>query len=95
MKQYKLRPGVVLTEVCGEYLLIATKEAKAFCPFVTQINEQAAAFWRILEKANTAPKILDQAAVVMGKEKKDVLVSWLAFLSKMSKAGYILAEEAE
>lgn len=95
MKEYKLRPGVILTEVCGEYLLVATKEAKAFCPFVTQINGQAAAFWHILEKANTAPEILDQAAAVLEKDKKSVLVSWLAFLSKMSKAGYVLAEEAE
>lgn len=42
--KYQIRPGVVLSEVCGEYLLLATMEASRYCPYVYQINETAAFF---------------------------------------------------
>ena len=45
---YQIRPGVVLTEACGEYLLLATLDASKYCPYVYQINETAAFFWRLL-----------------------------------------------
>ena len=42
MKQFKRRPEVELLEISGEYLLAATRNARAYCPYVTQINESAA-----------------------------------------------------
>ncbi len=93
MKQYKLRPGVVLTEVCGEYLLVSTGYARDVCPYVLQINEQAAVFWRILEQESRVPAIMQRASQVFNKEAKDVLLLWISFLSRMSKQGYVLTEE--
>ena len=95
MKVYKLQPGVVLTEVCGEYLLVATKKAQGTCPYVTRINRQAAEYWRIVEQESVPARILDRAAEKFGKERHEVLVPFLAFVKKMSQSGYLLTEETE
>ena len=50
MKQYKTRPGVVLTKIGGQNILVAAKKLQEFCPYVSQINETAAFCWRILEQ---------------------------------------------
>ena len=34
MKGWTIRPGVVLTQVCEEYLLVATRKARGLCPYV-------------------------------------------------------------
>ena len=49
MKRYRTRPGVVLTTVGGQYVLVAAKAAREYCPSTTQINETAAFCWRVLE----------------------------------------------
>ena len=35
---YRTRPGVILASVCGEYVLVGTKEALKQCPNITRIN---------------------------------------------------------
>lgn len=50
MKQYRTRPGVVLTEIAGQYMLVAARGARKLCPYSTRINETAAVCWRILEQ---------------------------------------------
>ena len=49
MKRYKTRPGVTLTTVAGQFVLVAAKAAREFCPYTAQINETAAFCWRVLE----------------------------------------------
>lgn len=36
--KYKLRPGVVLANICGVSLLIPGREASAFCPYIRKIS---------------------------------------------------------
>ena len=48
MTVYKGRPGVVLTEIAGEYVLVAAKALKGECPYVMQLNETSAFLWRQL-----------------------------------------------
>ena len=46
MVRYQTRPGVLLCEVCGEYLLVAARAALNECPYVTQLNDSSAFIWR-------------------------------------------------
>jgi hypothetical protein len=48
MNRYKTRPGVILTSVCGEHLLVAAAAVRDLCPYVTEINETSAFLWRQL-----------------------------------------------
>ena len=93
MKAIRPREGVELVEICGEYLLVATKEARDHCPFVTQINKSAADYWRLLDGAYTLQSLADKAASEFGKDAKAAFIGALAFISKASKAGYLVSED--
>ena len=45
---YQCRPGIVLTEICGEYLLVAPQNLRYTCPYLKQINETGAFIWKNL-----------------------------------------------
>lgn len=49
MKRYITRPGVVLTTIAGQNVLVAAKSLAALCPYSAQINDTAAFCWRVLE----------------------------------------------
>jgi len=95
MKVFSRRPGVELLEICGEYLLVATKDARGACPYVTQINASAAAFWKLLDGTMSAGELAACAAQASGQEEKTMLLPVLLFVGKMSKSGYLLEEETE
>ena len=95
MKVFSRRPGVELLEVSGEYLLVATKEARDACPYVTQINAAAADYWKLMDKPYAAAEFVDLAARSFDMEKKSVLFRVMAFLSKMKQSGYLVEEDVE
>ena len=49
MSRFKTRPGVVLTEICGEHVLVTARSVMRECPFVTNVNEESAFLWRKLK----------------------------------------------
>lgn len=93
MKQYKIRPGVVLLEVCDEYLLVATRDARDTCPYLTQISEETAVLWRLLEQEGHAPVLIRSFGEQLGLEPKVCFLRVTGMLSKLVKAGYVLAED--
>ena len=93
MKQYKIRPGVVLLEVCGEHLLVATRDARETCPYLNQISEEAVVLWRLLDQEGRAPALIRSCGEQLGMEPKDCFLRVTGMLSKLVKAGYVLAED--
>ena len=49
MSKFRTRPGVVLTQICGEHMLVTANAVVHGCPFVTQINEESAYLWEKLK----------------------------------------------
>ena len=94
MNAFKPREGVELVEICGEYLLVATKDARETCPFVTQINKAAADYWKLLDGADTIKTLSDKAVKTFGADPKSAMISALAFVSKLNKTGYLVTEDA-
>jgi hypothetical protein len=94
MKIYRRRPNVELLEISGEYLLVATKEARDLCPYVTQINESAAACWKLLDGSMLVNELIDKLAKYSGNENKEVMLSVIVFIQKMTKRGYLVEEDA-
>ena len=95
MKTLKRCPDVELVEICGEYLLIATREARDVCPYVSQINESAAIFWKLLDKPRTVNELIECAVTLSGKEKKQLFFPVLAFVDKFCKSGHLIEEDKE
>lgn len=91
--KYQIRPGVVLSEVCGEYLLLATMEASRYCPYVYQINETAAFFCHLLKKPLTVDEIVT-IAVEEYEVAPDILRNDVKqLLRNLLEKGYLLEEE--
>lgn len=93
MKKYKRRPGVVLLRICGEYLLVATKDARDLCPYVTQINNSAATYWDLFDDIYSINDYIGHVAQSLNKEKKEVMLQVLVFVEKMEKSGYLTEVE--
>lgn len=91
--KYQIRPGVVLSEVCGEYLLLATMDAGRNCPIVYQINETAAFFWRLLERNLTMDEIVAEAAKEYDAPAELLRLDVEKFAENLLENGYLLGEE--
>ena len=93
MKVFKARPGVVLLEVCGEHILVATGEAREKCPNVFHINDRGAKLWELILAEQVPGKIVKRAQEELALPPADALRSCLVFFSKLTDAGYLLQED--
>ena len=93
MLRYRTRPGVVLSSVCGEYVLVAAKSVRDSVPFVSQLNESSAFLWRLLESGAGEAELME--AVQEAYELPDPEMAREAIhdcLQTMLQAGYLLQE---
>ena len=94
--RYKTRPGVVLTEIAGEYVLVAAKALLGTCPYVTQINETSAFLWRRLEQGSGMQELLtDVAEEYEVDDLGTVREAIEGFIRQMNEMNYLLLEETE
>lgn len=59
MARYNVRPGIVLTSICGESILVAAKSVLEYCPYVTQLNETSAFLWKLLAAGADDNELID------------------------------------
>ena len=59
--RYRIRDGVVLKCICGEYLLIATGEAAEHCLYVRQVSDSLVFFWQSIEAGLEEDAIVKKA----------------------------------
>ena len=90
---YKVRPGIVLISVCDEHILVATREAREYCPYVQQINAAAAYYWKLLEDGIEKKVILEKASEHFSMSKINVLINLNTFMDKLADAGYLIKED--
>lgn len=94
MKKYRTRPGVVLTSICGEQLLVSAKANLNICPYVSQINDSSAFLWSVLAHGATEDELIravkDKFEV---EEPEDLRPVIEAFLETMLEKNYLLVSE--
>lgn len=96
MQTYKTRPGVVLTEICGEYLLVSAKKVRDKCPYLTQINESSALLWRELDKGASVDSLFSAVNEEYELPVPDAARAAIKdFIAQMTELGYLLCEEEE
>lgn len=95
MKQIKTIPGVVLVSVCGEYILVATREARQKVPYVQQINGAAAFYWERLQKGIEPGEIVRQAALKYHMSDRKAAGAVVDCLKKLQQRGYITIKNTE
>ena len=96
MTSYKTRPGVVLTEIAGEYVLVAAKSLLDRCPYVTQINESSAFLWRLLERGTSTAELEARVAEEYESENvSEAREAIEAFVRQMIEMNYLVTVETE
>lgn len=94
MKKYRTRPGIVLSEICGEYLLVSAREAREHCPYILQINETSAFLWKQMKDGADISKLIEAVSEEYEVERPDEAKAAIeAFLKQMVEMEYLLAED--
>lgn len=93
MTVYHTRPGVLLTDICGEYMLVAALKAREHCPYVCQINETAAFLWKRLETGATADQLTAELLKEYELSEETAKEETLRFLETLKEQGYLTTEE--
>ena len=95
MSVYKTRRGVVLTEICGEYVLIAAKALLDRCPYLTQINESSAFLWKRMMNGATLEELViaveDEYEILDVDETKTAIDN---IIKNMMEMNYLESMEA-
>ena len=94
MTRYRTRPGVVLTEICGAYMLVSAKANLTLCPYVTEINGTSAFLWKRLVKGADELELLEavKESYEIG-EPEAALEAIRGFITSMLEMNYLLADE--
>ena len=93
MKRYRTRPGVVLTNIAGQHVLVAVKSLQDICPFSAQIDEATAFCWRILEQGSSLETLTDAVQKEYSIDNPDELSSDIAeLLEQLTHANYLIEE---
>lgn len=90
MTRYITRPNVVLTELAGEYALVAFRASLQKCPYITQLNETSAFLWKQLEQGATLEEL--EAAIEEEYEVDDPAAACAAiegFIKQMEELNYL------
>ena len=93
MRESRTRKGVLLTQICGQYLLVADRNARKICPYVRHVNETGALIWKMLESGAE-----DEAIIISLKESYDLPEEEAAsavgfFLEQLTSSGYLKTED--
>lgn len=93
---YVLRKGIILTEICDQYLLIATKTAREYCPYILHINESAAFIYKQLENGLNIDEInqglLDEFDIDQNVDTKSLIEECL---KEYANRGYIVKKSED
>lgn len=87
---FNMRNGVVLVNICEEYLLVASKEARGFCPKVIQINETAADIWKQMQAGKSEAEIIQYFKDTYESNDIDLHEMVSSFSKEMIKLGYLI-----
>ena len=68
---YQLRPGIVFTKICGQYLLIPDRAAAEACPHILRLNVISAALIENIQKEYPMEKIYQVYEILSRKSAEE------------------------
>lgn len=89
VEQYIIREGLVVEEVCGTMLVIATLEARNYCPYVTRVNDAAAFIWKNMLERKQIQEIAEAAATEFQISIKEALETVRNYMDGLEQRGFI------
>ena len=88
--RYKTREGVILTQICGSYYLVAAKALYGQLPYITEVNETAAVCWKRMMDGASEEDLCQKLASEYDVEDPSVMTSDVkSLLANLNSEGYI------
>ena len=91
--KYHTQPGVVVAKIAGEYLLVASGEARGKVPYVKNLNETGAWFWNEMEKSYDFSKIADDAVEHYGITREQAETACQNFFEVLLHDKYVIIDK--
>ena len=88
-KKYRVREGVILKEVAGEYMLLASGKASAVCPMMKMLNESGAFIWKELAEGKSLEEIEADAAEKYETPRTEIREALTRMIESMVRYGYL------
>ncbi len=88
--KYKVRDGVLLRNICDEWLLIAAGEAAKHCLYVRQVNDTLAWYWQRVAKGLDTEKIIDEAETVFDASRQQIEKDLNILTEQLRAMGYLV-----
>lgn len=92
---YKMIQGVVLTRVCGQNILVATRAAWGKCPYTLTLSALRGAFWQGLMLGMTEDEIINELLKKTRIRDTALRKQYNAFIDDMLQKGYMVAVEED
>lgn len=89
----KIRRGVCMVQVCDEFVLAASREARGLCPDVSFLNEDATYYWKLLEQGKSMEQMVEEVSEEFQVMPEEVRPGLQVFLKSLLEAGYLYEEE--
>ncbi len=92
---YKVRPGIVLLEICGTPVLVAKHALWKECPHVVSIPKFWGLVWKLMAdgKTDEEAKEVFVKALKMPEDKFGTRIDQMC--AELSKAGFLVADGDE
>lgn len=87
---YKLRPGVELIQVCGQNILVATRELWREYPRVLPIPPMWGLCWKMMAPDATDKKAIDTMMTLFRKSEDEVRERLNPCLERLHEVGFML-----
>ena len=91
--KYEMRKGVVLTRVCGQNILVATRAAWDKCPYTLTLSALRGAFWQGLSLGMTEDEIIEELLTKTRIRETALRKQFHAFLDDMVQKGCLIPSE--
>ena len=92
---YRIRPGIVLINICGQNLLAATRPVWEQCPRVRKIPRLWAACWKIMEDGKTDQDVIEAFAGLLQKKPEEIRSRFESIFQTLEKEGYLICEDID
>jgi len=90
----RIRPGVIITHICNESILVAALEARCYCPYTTILNDTGEMVFSGLKEGKSIAEIkqeLTESFNIPADIDIEVLIK--DYINQLAECGYILSEE--
>lgn len=94
MTVFRTRRGIILTEICGEYILVAARSLLGICPYLMQLNESSAFLWKQMLCGATMNDLLRKVEEEYETTESDgAALAVESFVRQMLDMKYLESEE--